>query len=669
MTAAALVVVLWASAAAQEVSRDLLRGRVLDAVTGAPVVSARVLAPRDTAVSGDDGTFRVRAVRGDSLRVQRIGYREARTLAGADGQNIALTPSAHRLARVEASGLDASVARHLASRDVTAERAAGAIVLSDVVRRLPFVGVRGARGEIVVSVRASRPEQVLVLLDGMPLNDPATGAADLGDIPLAVAGVVTAAPGGDAARRGSGASGGVLSLTSPSGPLLAAFAGAYGARGVEGAAHHRLADWSLRAGAHVSRTAMNYPFLNTERTPDSTEHRVNADERRASLFASAIGPRAHAAALLSERERGLAGAVNDRSSDTVRERMRRLLLQTASSGEAWRAAAGVRALQVVVRDPRRSTYRSDARSLSADADLARDVHGVTLQAGAGADHASGSLLDAPVRPRGHLSLSHERTRRSFRFAGAVRADAVRNAGVHLSPSVALERVGAVTLFARLAQGFRVPSFYDLYFASESGVALAAVAPERVRFDGETGARVARGAWQASAAVFARDTRDAIVWFPGFGLWSPQNVARERARGSEVRLALEVAAVAVDAWGAAYETRARVDGIDIPTPYVPHAAGGATARLRAGKLTLTTALEALGRRQFVLGPAAKRSELPGVALVDAGASYRFTLFRAGALVSAGVRNVAGVRWESVRRYPTARRSWSAALVLHPPSSRD
>ncbi len=640
-----------------------VRGAVRDAATGAPVADVRITKGATLAWSDATGSFALAAARGDTLRLRRVGYREATVIVETDTVEISLQPLSLVLQRVDVRGSAvADVARLIAVRGVVEERAAGATSLADVVQRMPYVSSRGARGEVVISMRAARPEQVLVLLDGLPLNDPATGVADLGVIPLAALGTITVTPGSDAARHGSGASGGVLSLNTADASVLAMHTGSYGARGLEGAAAVRGGDWSVRAGAHWSRDDADFPFVNDERSPDTLEHRVNADVRRTSVFGSAVGPRLQMFALGTHAERGLGGAINNRSSDTVRETVRRALVRLGTARGEWRAGVGLRALDLAIRDPRRPTYRSDAGALALDADAAGVMRNVVVRLGAGAERATGTFLDAPVRPRAHASVERAVERDALRMVGSVRGDIVRDGGVHLSPSLAVERDGVVVLFARAAQGFRVPSFYDLYFASQSGVALGDVRPERVLIDAEAGARATRGVATASVSVFARRTRDAIVWFPGFGLWSPQNVHRETARGVEGRVLADTRAWRVDVWGAAYATRSVVDGIEIATPYVPRAAGGASARAFIGQFTVSAALSALGRRQFLLAPASRRTELPGVALGDVALGYRFPLRRASALLTLGVANVADVRWESVRRYPTAGRTVTAALVL-------
>jgi outer membrane receptor protein involved in Fe transport len=76
------------------------------------------------------------------------------------------------------------------------------------VTRTGEVGSRSTIG-----LRASKPEQVLVLVDGVRINSPARGAADLSTIPVRQVERIEVIRGGGAARFGSDAVGGVVSIT------------------------------------------------------------------------------------------------------------------------------------------------------------------------------------------------------------------------------------------------------------------------------------------------------------------------------------------------------------------------------------------------------------------------------------------------------------------------
>jgi iron complex outermembrane receptor protein len=91
--------------------------------------------------------------------------------------------------------------------------------VEDLLRRTPGVRVRrfGGLGTFsTASVRGSKPEQVLVLLDGVRLNSNRTGTVDLSAIPLREIDRIEIVRGGGSARHGSQAVGGVIAMTTRS---------------------------------------------------------------------------------------------------------------------------------------------------------------------------------------------------------------------------------------------------------------------------------------------------------------------------------------------------------------------------------------------------------------------------------------------------------------------
>lgn len=89
------------------------------------------------------------------------------------------------------------------------------------------------------SIRGSKAEQVLVLLDGVRLNSGQRGAVDLSTIPLRMVERIEVVRGGGAARFGSDAVGGVISITSrapdePGTADVSGTAGDYGTLGADG---------------------------------------------------------------------------------------------------------------------------------------------------------------------------------------------------------------------------------------------------------------------------------------------------------------------------------------------------------------------------------------------------------------------------------------------------
>src|SRR2546425_6681467 len=92
----------------------------------------------------------------------------------------------------------------------------GARTVADAVRTVAELSVRayGGLGELAeASIRGSSPAQVLVLLDGIPLNSVALGETDLSTISVDGVERIEVLRGPFAAIYGSGALGGVISIT------------------------------------------------------------------------------------------------------------------------------------------------------------------------------------------------------------------------------------------------------------------------------------------------------------------------------------------------------------------------------------------------------------------------------------------------------------------------
>ncbi|HKC51297.1 MAG TPA: TonB-dependent receptor [Myxococcota bacterium] len=88
--------------------------------------------------------------------------------------------------------------------------------VEELLSQVPGTRVRrfgGLGAQSTVSIRGSKAEQVLVLLDGVRMNSSSRGAADLSTIPVRQVARIEVIRGGGAARFGSDAVGGVILIT------------------------------------------------------------------------------------------------------------------------------------------------------------------------------------------------------------------------------------------------------------------------------------------------------------------------------------------------------------------------------------------------------------------------------------------------------------------------
>jgi outer membrane cobalamin receptor len=174
-------------------------------------------------------------------------------------------------------------------------------------------------------------------------------------------------------------------------------------------------------------------------------------------------------------------------------------------------------------------------------------------------------------------------------------------------------------------------------------------------------------FEVHGGLVARDTRDAIIWFPGNFGWSPANVGVERLRGAEGRIAFTSRRGSLSAWTTAYDTEIATGGLRIPTPYVARVSGGAQLLGTFGTTSASAIVRANGRRPFTAGTRNPAFELPAVTLVDASLSQRVTLVHANALVALSVENALDVAWQSVRGFPSPGRSLSITITFLPSST--
>lgn len=671
----------------------------VDATSNAPIIGVelRLVRAESMAPANKPGTTRSRSdcafVDQGEWHVRRVGYRAQQiqiSRAFAQGETllrVALVPLSSTVAldtvRVSAPSptVGGSLGHLSQTLNIATAQTTGAATTSQLIDRLPFTNSRSARGETGLSLRGARREQVVITLDGLPLNDPATGIADVSDLPLASLGTATVSLGADPIAAGPGASGGVLALTSAAQRVLSMRAGSLGQGSVEGAWSATTAHALVHASAMHRIATNNFVFDNTAgASGESTrEHRINNDEARSALTLGVVSNAWQASALASHSDRGMVGPANVRTFDNDRARTDRVLARAQGDVGIGQLLLGARQLNLAYRDPTRPELDANARAFAVDAEYRgamrlRSTNSAALRwrAGGGRDdvHATGGV--SQTRDRGFGSLVFESDIRGVRTELGARLDVMDGAPTRPSFSAGLEhRVSTSwSLSARASQAMRAPTLYDLYFASPQRLYVKSLNAERVRIDAELLTRYAHstslGSLSAEVAAVARDTRDAIVWFPGNFGWSPANVGVERLRGIESRARLVPRWGDLSVWTTAYDAQLTTGALRIPTPYVPRVSGGAQLLARIRSATVSTQSRVMSRRPFSAGPRDRAYELPAVTLVDAALSHPLPLgswhssFDATATWS--IDNVTNTLWQSVRGFPSPGRSWALAFTL-------
>ncbi len=446
---------------------------------------------------------------------------------------------------------------------VEASRFAGeAKGVAELVSTAPGVAVHdyGGLGQLsTVSIRGSTSDDVVVLLDGLPLNSAAGGGVDLSTIPKAWISRIEVVRGAEGASYGSGALGGVVNVvTRPAVAGSWSAQGTYGSfgtysAGVDGAVGGQR--WGLLAALAADGSDGQFPYL-FSRTPVlgggqvQLERDHNAARSGGLLLKGWVAfgeDRLDALAQLSGGRRDLPGwpyavTPNDSQEDarlaTVTRYLhllgRGLQLSTELSGRYDRLDEKLEFLGGLTRQ------RDAAGNVKVSLEWLSGPSTLSASASVGGERLSADGLGAP---RSRAQLAAALGEEVSLWQGALR----------VSPTLRVERVGGfqgwsgklgaiapltgpLALRASAGRTFRVPSFSELYLQQglfapnpnlrpEEGVSgdLSLVA------DGELGV--------ASLGVYAARYDDLIVWEPGsFPRYMAFNDDRALVDGLEAEVA-------------------------------------------------------------------------------------------------------------------------------------
>lgn len=442
------------------------------------------------------------------------------------------------------------------------------------------------------SIRGSSYSQVLVLVDGIRMNDAQTGHHNA-DLPVALSDIerieVLSGPG--SALYGADAFGGIINIITSKKDRRLHASGSIGQFGTLEAS----ARASLQRGALSQSVA-----LFGSRSAGFTFDR---DYRAAGFHARTdIGDRSSVLVGYADKEFGANGFYGPSPS---REWTDQLLV---AAEHALRASARWQGrVQASYRthgdrflwDIRRpglyeNRHRTHAFNLSFKAQRTLSER-LTLNFGgeAGADRiASGNLGNhAYARTSAFAEMQFKLGRPATVFSG-VRYDRYSNFGSAASPSLSLSWWALPRLRFRASAGhaFRIPTFTELYYRDPNNEGFAALKPERA-WAFETGADIYPAAgWLASAAFFARRESDTIDWVRRSPAekWRAANMGRftaqgaefclQRALGGALRLMqIEYAYVGGSSSAAGYTSKYVLD-------YVRHSGGARLAAALPGALT-------------------------------------------------------------------------------------
>jgi vitamin B12 transporter len=544
----------------------------------------------------------------------------------------------------------------------------------------PGVSVRGATagGGQTVSVRGSRSEGVLVLLDGHPVNDPITGSADLSSVSVASLESATLVRGAGSARHGSGALAGVLLLRSrrPQGSTASAALRVSSFGGIGGDLYVSRSGRAGRAALSVAwdEARNDFEYENRMLPGAPVETRVNADGSRLSAAVSAARGPIQVGVRYDGVERGSPGPMGTAMFDRARWSNRRTSITAGLQGRS--AGLSVRAGWLGTRwDP---GLASDA----AERDAVDGAIVVNNRTGGALDLLLGGRLsyealhgdDLPAtvtRAVGGVSVA-----RSFQLGRASVEPALSVDGSSdqwaVSPEIglAIAADAGLTIRARAGQAFRLPTFGDLYFAPALRVrSNPDLEPERVRLDAELGLR---GQWrrgrfefEADIGAWHRITDDPIVWLASAAaVWSPRNLDRLVSTGLETSFRASTAGSESKGWrlsGSATLDRSRLGFSDNqnPMPYRPGTTGSLGLEHWSRGLTARALLRWTGSRTTSV---AGTRTLQGFLMLDVALAHALPVGSAPLEIEGRIDNLFDQRYEVVELYPEPGRRLSLTLRL-------
>lgn len=557
----------------------VIEGQIVDRETGRPVAFASValMTMGAETSAGTDGRFRLAAVTEGrhELRVDRLGYGAVTKIVQVrhgrvERVTIALAP---KPIDVEAMSVrvEARDRWRIERREIVDS---GALTVGEVLDRVPGVVVRrrGVGGTETVSLRGSSGDGVLVLLDGIPLNDPVTGEADLSLVPAAGVETVTVHLGARSAEFGSRARAGAVvieSRTSGSGSEARIGAGSLGAAhiAVESGAGSDQGGWRLLAEHRT--VGGEFSFRLPESVGSLEGRRQNADRRRthasAAIDSRLSGGRLGLRAGLDFGDRGLPGKAFAPAVDARQEMVRGRVAGTWSrGGDVGEESIAAYATGQTIR------HRDPAPPIGLEYDDRSRIGEFGMRATTSRRIDVGPFQEwiarGDVRRRAiDIDALGSSAKRSFTDVGLGAAvtlapNAWRGRGVEANARVGFDRddvtdrwfatygidasvnVGALRVEAAHRTGYAPPSLGDLFFDAAIGVEPNPdLRPERTSGELELGAVVTDLAGlglDAGLSAYRADVRDLIEWAPDFRfVWSPRNFDVRR-RGAEAWLSFE-----------------------------------------------------------------------------------------------------------------------------------
>jgi len=514
--------------------------------------------------------------------------------------------------------------------------------VKDVLLSVPGIDVRpqGAAGaQAGVSIRGSRTEQVLVLIDGRRVNNAQGGGVDFADLPLAELERIEILKGGGSALYGSDPVGGVINIVTRRGGEgdvdLSTELGSFGTWSIRGATGHRSGRGDWRVEVQQFDQAGDFGFED-----DAGVERERQNNRTTFTQARAkggwdfgLGGELRLDLAVYHAKKGVPGRL---AFPTPNARQRDMRLEGGLSHRV-QFGPGVELSGRVYGQEQERDFEDPTGAFPVNANHRNGLVAAELTSAFDVAGPARAVVGVDWRRAGVRSTTDGRHHRLT--GGVYGLYEIALGPVTLVPSLRVDAqsglptigtwkfatisrpAGNLTIRASAGRNFRAPSFDDLFWPADAfAVGNPALRPEHAT---EVELGVGWQPWQhaeVSLAYYNRNSTDLILWQPGLGgKYMPQNIASVRTQG------LELAGETPLPWVDGLSARASYTYLKATTHSgsaaelgkqlvgMPHHSGAAGLRYRRGSWLADLNLNAVGERYTT---AANTQTLPTYALVDA-----------------------------------------------------
>ena len=407
-----------------------------------------------------------------------------------------------------------------------------------------------------ISIRGSSPEQVLVMIDGRPANDPQTGKIDLGLIPASIIEKVEIYRGPASAIYGANALGGVVNIITKKGKGDSKYAvnvnaGTYGAQDYE-------------ASYQGSNDDLNYYFSGNYFTNDGD--RENSQLEEIGFLGKVIHQLDQQTDLgltlrYHDYNRGLPGSIDYPSPEAIQKNRNINLDLTWQKKEEDKDinVNGFYSFQRVFFDnpgmwghTGPSIHKGNSMGLSFDItdynftlgdDDSESQHILTYGGEVKNDMVDSTDLGERDSVSGALFIQdvwQPADMDDLKITAGIRCDYNQIYGSQLNPRVGLSYrlQDELNFHASIGKAYRAPNFSDLYWPADAYVAGNPDLIPETAWAYEAGLRYMseEGDFTGELNIYRKNVENLINWAAGDnGIWIPSNIGTARIDGIEVLL--------------------------------------------------------------------------------------------------------------------------------------